>query len=120
MWIILESSMPGLYNVYDDDGNPVVVDCTADRAMLIASVTEMLEALTELYHLVSEVADPSALDNGVYAPDGTCEGNVLACQIIEQARVAIAKAGGSVREDVTPSIAQRSHEYADLEDPAWR
>jgi len=94
MWIILESSIPGLYNVYDDDGNPVVIDCTADRAMLIATAREALEALQGLYHLVSEQANPGAFDNGVYAPSGKCEGDVLAGRIIEQARKTLRKIEG--------------------------
>ena len=55
---------------------------------------EMLSALEALYYLVSNAANPYAFDNGVYALDGPCEGDVLAGRVIEQARIAIAKAKG--------------------------
>lgn len=44
-WRIAKGFMPGIYNVYDDEDNPVAVDCTKDRAMLIATAPELLEAL---------------------------------------------------------------------------
>lgn len=68
------------------------------NARLWAAAPELLEALETLYHLVSEVANPGAFDNGVYAPNGKCEGDVLAGEIIEQARVAIAKTKGGGNE----------------------
>ena len=53
MWRVERGYMPGIYNVYDAEGNPVAIDCTKDRAMLIAVAPEMLEALRDAeYSLV--------------------------------------------------------------------
>lgn len=94
-WKTVPGYMPGIYNVYDDENNPVAIDCTKDRAVLIAAAPKLLDALETLHYLVSEVANPNAFDNGVYAPNGKCEGEVLAGNIIEQARIIIIKAGGT-------------------------
>lgn len=44
-WHIEHSVFPGLYSVFDGDGNPIVVDCNIDRARLVEAAPEMLEAL---------------------------------------------------------------------------
>jgi len=55
---------------------------------------DLLAALEQLYWLVMEHANDDAFDNGVYAPDGRCEGDVIAAKIIEQTRAAIAQVKG--------------------------
>jgi hypothetical protein len=43
----IETGLPGLYDVYDEDGNRVVSNTTIERARLIAAAPAMLAALEE-------------------------------------------------------------------------
>lgn len=45
MWTIETSSIPGLYDVYDEDGNRVVRHTTHERACLVAAAPDMRAAL---------------------------------------------------------------------------
>ena len=44
-WTVKASEIPGLYDVYDQDGNRVKKHTTIERAKLIAAAPELPEAL---------------------------------------------------------------------------
>lgn len=66
MWTVEASSTPGLYDIYDEDGNRVVRHTTHERAALIAAVPDLLAALHPFAALYSKRFDDLGDDVPLY------------------------------------------------------
>ncbi len=53
-WVIEPSATPGLYSVYDEEGNRVARSTTYDRARLIAAAPALLAALEAIIEAVDD------------------------------------------------------------------
>jgi hypothetical protein len=60
IWTIGAARIPGLWNVYDQDGNPLAEDKAIDTAMLIASTPLLLNNLAYIRDLARTGLAPTS------------------------------------------------------------
>lgn len=56
-WTVESSAFPGLYNVYDEDGNRVTRNTTHERATLIASAPDLAAEVERLRTALKEMVE---------------------------------------------------------------